>query len=78
MPTSGTIRIGEADVINLPATDRVFSMVLQSYAFFPHPSVLENVSYELKFSGLSKSETKDREHAGLDIIGRSGYGARLQ
>ena len=77
MPTSGRIRIGDADVTTLPATDRDVSMVFQSYALFPHMSVLENVSYGLKFSGFSKAETKERALAGLEIVGLSGYGARL-
>lgn len=77
MPTHGTIRIADQDVTKLPATDRDVSMVFQSYALFPHMSVLENVSYGLKFSGFNKSETKDRALAGLEIVGLSGYGDRL-
>ena len=52
MATSGRILIGDRDVTTLPATDRDVSMVFQSYALFPHMSVLENVSYGLTFSGL--------------------------
>jgi iron(III) transport system ATP-binding protein len=52
-------------------------MVFQSYALFPHMTVLENVSYGLGFSGFKKSETKDRAHAGLDLVGLNGYGNRL-
>ncbi|MCP4318709.1 MAG: ABC transporter ATP-binding protein [Hyphomicrobiales bacterium] len=77
MSTSGTIRIGDKDVTKLPATDRDVSMVFQSYALFPHMTVLENVSYGLKFSGFDKTETKERAMAGLDLVGLSGYGTRL-
>ena len=77
MPTSGRIRIGDADVTKLPATDRDVSMVFQSYALFPHMSVLDNVSYGLKFSGFSKTEAKDRALAGLKIVGLAGYDGRL-
>ena len=45
MATHGKIIIGDRDVTQLPATDRDVSMVFQSYALFPHMSVLENVSY---------------------------------
>ena len=55
MASEGRILIGDRDVTNLPATDRDVSMVFQSYALFPHMSVLENVSYGLTFSGFSKS-----------------------
>ncbi|EPX77777.1 ABC transporter ATP-binding protein [Litoreibacter arenae] len=77
MATSGRILIGDADVTTLPATDRDVSMVFQSYALFPHMTVLENVSYGLSFSGFSKSETRERALVGLDLVGLKGFDARL-
>ncbi len=77
MPTSGTVSIGDVDVTNLPATDRDVSMVFQSYALFPHMTVLENVSYGLKFSGFKKTETRERALAGLKLVGLAEYGDRL-
>ena len=47
-PTSGTIRIGDRDVTNLPPAQRRISMVFQSYALFPHLSVRENILFGLK------------------------------
>ena len=77
MATKGRIFIGDKDVTTLPATDRDVSMVFQSYALFPHMTVLENVSYGLKFSGFNKAETRDRALAGLGLVGLSGYDGRL-
>ncbi|MEX3011704.1 ABC transporter ATP-binding protein [Hoeflea sp. TYP-13] len=77
MSTGGTIRIGDKDVTKLPATDRDVSMVFQSYALFPHMTVMENVSYGLKFSGFSKNETRERAAAGLELVGLADYGTRL-
>ena len=77
MATKGAILIGDRDVTLLPATDRDVSMVFQSYALFPHMTVMENVSYGLGFSGFDKSETKDRAAQGLDLVGLKGYGDRL-
>jgi len=77
MATSGQILIGDKDVTRLPATDRDVSMVFQSYALFPHMSVLENVAYGLGFSGFPKSEARDRALAGLDLVGLKGYDDRL-
>jgi iron(III) transport system ATP-binding protein len=77
MATKGSILIGDRDVTLLPATDRDVSMVFQSYALFPHMTVMENVSYGLGFSGFDKSETKDRAAQGLDLVGLKGYGDRL-
>ncbi|WP_193140809.1 MULTISPECIES: ABC transporter ATP-binding protein [unclassified Meridianimarinicoccus] len=77
MATSGQILIGDKDVTKLPATDRDVSMVFQSYALFPHMTVLENVSYGLTFSGFAKAETRQRALAGLDLVGLKGFDDRL-
>ena len=69
MATAGQILIGDHDVSNLPARDRDVSMVFQSYALFPRMSVLENVSYGLKYSGFDKEETRTRALAALDLVG---------
>jgi spermidine/putrescine transport system ATP-binding protein len=47
-PTSGSISIGGRDVTSLPSHQREVNTVFQSYALFPHMSVLENVSFGLK------------------------------
>src|SRR5204862_7672275 len=54
LPSEGRIVIAGRDVTSLGATERDVSMVFQSYALFPHMSVLENVSYGLRRSGLAK------------------------
>ncbi|GAB4385149.1 ABC transporter ATP-binding protein [Albidovulum sp.] len=77
MATSGRILIGDQDVTRLPATDRDVSMVFQSYALFPHMSVLQNVMYGLTFSGYGREEARARALAGLDLVGLKGFDARL-
>jgi iron(III) transport system ATP-binding protein len=77
MPTSGRILIGDADVTRLPATQRDISMVFQSYALFPHMTVLENVAYGLVVSGRKKAEAHAIAEEGLEQVGLGGYGGRL-
>lgn len=77
MATSGRISIGEMDVTTLPATDRDVSMVFQSYALFPHMSVLENVMYGLTFSGFDKEQSRNRALQGLELVGLKGFDGRL-
>jgi iron(III) transport system ATP-binding protein len=77
LPTAGRVHIGGRDVTNLPATDRDVAMVFQSYALFPHMSVLENVGYGLKVSGRPKSEVKERAEQALALVGLSHLGTRL-
>jgi len=77
MATKGRILIGDKDVTTLPATDRDVSMVFQSYALFPHMTVLENVAYGLGFSGFPKAEARERALVGLDLVGLKGFDDRL-
>ncbi len=77
MASSGKILIGERDVTKLPATDRDVSMVFQSYALFPHMTVLENVMYGLTFSGFGMGEARSRAMNGLELVGLKGFDNRL-
>jgi len=77
LATSGTIRIGGVDVTRLPATDRDVSMVFQSYALFPHMTVLENVSYGLRVGGQPKPKAEGVARDGLALVGLSGFDQRL-
>ncbi len=75
--STGNILIGGKDVTHLSATYRKVSMVFQSYALFPHMTVLENVGYGLSVKGMAKTEIRDRAEAGLETVGLKGFGARL-
>ncbi|WP_456386574.1 ABC transporter ATP-binding protein [Profundibacter sp.] len=75
--TEGAIYIGGEDVTHLTATYRKVSMVFQSYALFPHMTVLQNVAYGLTVKGLAKAETHAKAEQGLEMVGLGGFGARL-
>ena len=75
--TSGSVFIDEEDVTLLPATNRDVSMVFQSYALFPHMSVIENVSYGLKMTGISKNQYLDKAASSLSLVGLEGYEKRM-
>jgi iron(III) transport system ATP-binding protein len=77
LPTSGTIFIGDADVTEVSASERDVSMVFQSYALFPHMSVLDNVSYGLVVSGVPKAQAHEKANAALATVGLTGLGERL-
>src|SRR5262245_2023721 len=76
-PTSGQILIDGQDVTALGPAERNVSMVFQSYALFPHMSVLDNVRYGLSVSQVPADEAARRAHAAMDSVGLSGYDARL-
>jgi len=75
--TSGKILIDNEDVTLLPATDRDVSMVFQSYALFPHMSVIENVSYGLKMINVNKDEYIQKSLDTLKLVNLEGYENRM-
>ncbi|MGE3875912.1 MAG: ABC transporter ATP-binding protein [Parvibaculaceae bacterium] len=77
MPTSGRVLIGNKDVTLLPPNERDVSMVFQSYALFPHMTVMENVSYGLSRSSLSREAQRAKAREGLDHVGLAGFDDRL-
>ncbi len=75
--TDGKISIDNEDVTILPATDRDVSMVFQSYALFPHMSVIENVSYGLKMIKVNKEEYIEKALETLKLVNLEGYENRM-
>ncbi len=75
--TEGKILIDNEDVTILPATDRDVSMVFQSYALFPHMSVIENVSYGLKMINVKKEEYTEKSIETLKLVNLEGYENRM-
>jgi iron(III) transport system ATP-binding protein len=75
--SDGQILIDGDDVTLLSAAERDVSMVFQSYALFPHMTVLENVCYGLRASGMRKARAMELAQVKLELVGLAGYGARL-
>ena len=75
-PTSGTIYLGAREVSGLPAYKRDVNTVFQSYALFPHLSVLDNVAFGLRRRGLKGKEVRDRVGEMLRIVGLEGMERR--
>ena len=76
-PSEGRVMIGGRDVSALPPAERDVSMVFQSYALFPHMSVLENVCYGLTVSRLPRRQAEAAGRAALESVGLAGFDARL-
>lgn len=68
-PDRGQIIIDGENITNVPPEKRPVSTVFQSYALFPHMTVMENVIYGLKFKGYSKKEAIIEGEDYLDIVG---------
>ncbi|URI10671.1 ABC transporter ATP-binding protein [Aquincola tertiaricarbonis] len=76
-PSGGQILIDGQDVTTLGPAERNVSMVFQSYALFPHMSVIENVAYGLSVTGVPPAERVQRARAALQTVGLTGYDDRL-
>jgi iron(III) transport system ATP-binding protein len=59
-PDSGRIRFGDRDVTHLPPNKRNTGMVFQSYALWPHMTVLDNVAYGLRVRRIPAPQRRQR------------------
>ena len=73
-PDGGKIFLDGEDITGLEPERRPVSTVFQSYALFPHMTVLQNVMYGLKFQGMKKKEAAECACRYLDIVGLSDRG----
>src|ERR1043166_5950141 len=76
-PSGGSARIAGADVTYLPPWRRNTGMVFQSYALFPHMTVMENVAFGLEMRKLARPEIEARTKDVLRLGRLEGYAGRL-
>src|SRR5215470_5193906 len=68
-PTAGEILIGGKVVNDLTPRERRIAMVFQSYALYPHLSVLGNIEFPLKAQGgLAKEERRKKAQWAADLL----------
>jgi iron(III) transport system ATP-binding protein len=77
LAAAGQILIGERDVTRQSAAQRDVSMVFQSYALFPHLSVLENAAYGPSVSGVRRAEARAMAAEKLALVGLAGFEKRM-
>ena len=71
-PDEGEILIGGVNAVGIPPYRRDVNTVFQSYALFPHMSVLDNVAYGLKQRGVPKAERHARAREALELVQLTG------
>ena len=76
---SGSIVLDGEEISEKEPEERPVTTVFQSYALFPHMTVLENVTYGLKFKGIKKEKAKELGYKYLEMTGMTEYAAvRIQ
>lgn len=80
---AGLLELSEGEILlngrpmqDIPAEKRGFGMVFQSYALFPHLSVMRNVSYGLEIRGVPKAECARRVQRALELVQLGEFGKR--
>jgi spermidine/putrescine transport system ATP-binding protein len=67
-PSAGQIFIAGNDIVKIPPHKRPVNMVFQSYALFPHLSVLDNVAFGLRCSGVAKADVLSQAKNALALV----------
>jgi multiple sugar transport system ATP-binding protein len=67
--TEGEVLIGGNVVNGLPPRARHVAMVFQSYALYPHKSVLDNIVFPLKAEDMGKAERRKKAEWAAGLLG---------
>ena len=67
-PTSGSIRLYDEDISDLPPYRRPVNTVFQSYALFPHMTVEQNIAFALEMQEKPRSEIDARVSEMLRLV----------
>jgi multiple sugar transport system ATP-binding protein len=68
-PTEGEVLIGGNVVNGLPPRARQVAMVFQSYALYPHKTVLQNIVFPLKAEKMEKEERERKARWAAELLG---------
>lgn len=75
--SEGDIFIGSGRLNGLTPANRGTSMMFQSYALFPHLTVIDNVAFALKIKGISVTERRKKALDYIEMVQMQGYEERL-
>ena len=75
-PEKGAIIVDGQDLTHIPAYQRNMGMVFQSFALFPHMTIIENVAYGLRQRKIKKSAAYKAAEEALDLVQLHGMANR--
>ena len=67
-PTGGQMRFDGMVVNEVEAKDRNIGIVFQSYALYPHMTVLGNITFPLKFKKIPEAEARQRAERAAALV----------
>ncbi|MCP8936897.1 ABC transporter ATP-binding protein [Alsobacter sp. SYSU M60028] len=68
VPSDGQILFDGAEVNDVEARDRNVGIVFQSYALYPHMSVLDNIKFPLRFKKVGADEAERRARSAAQLV----------
>jgi multiple sugar transport system ATP-binding protein len=68
-PSGGDVLIGGHVVTGLPPRLRKIAMVFQSYALYPHKTVLQNIVFPLKAQRMPRADRERQAHWAAELLG---------
>ena len=68
-PLGGELHLGDRDLNGVPIHKRNIGLVFQDPLLFPHLSLIDNIGYSLRASGVSKSAARTRANELLEWVG---------
>jgi putative spermidine/putrescine transport system ATP-binding protein len=77
MPTEGSVVLGGREITGLSPVERGTAMMFQSYALFPHLTVLQNVAFSAQMKGVSRPEREAKAMGLLELVAMTPYAQRL-
>jgi|KBSSwiStaDraftv2_1062776.scaffolds.fasta_scaffold31092_3 putative spermidine/putrescine transport system ATP-binding protein len=76
-PTSGHVVLGAREITHLSPAQRGTAMMFQSYALFPHLTVLGNVAFSAQMKGVARVEREAKAMELLKLVAMEPYAQRL-
>jgi putative spermidine/putrescine transport system ATP-binding protein len=76
-PTGGAVRLEGRDLLAVKPARRGLGIVFQSYALFPHMTVMENVAFGLEMQGVAGAERTRRVGETLELVGLGQFASRF-
>ena len=74
--TGGRVLLAGRDITHRKPYQRNIGVVFQSYALFPHLTVLDNIGFGLRMRRLPKQVWRERARAAMETVGLGGYAER--
>jgi len=74
---SGEVYINGKNMRGVPAYKRDVSLMLETYALFPHMTVYDNIAFGLRMLGKPEDEIKKKVEWALELVGMPGFEKRF-